>query len=131
MRIAALPAQTLDLIARYRWDRIIEKHEGPESWASVLRFHNPEFLEVMGHWVLLPINCSHHTQITVLRATPSADGQSLTLFLKDTTFVHEPAEEWFGAGFLAVCDRVPGEEFYLAVVYHEWFIIEPPSIAVS
>ena len=28
------------------------------------------------------------------------------------------------AGFLAICDKVPGEEWFIAIVYHEWFIIE-------
>ena len=29
---------------------------------------------------------------------------------------------------MAVCDRIAGESFYLAVVYHEWFIIEPALV---
>jgi hypothetical protein len=29
------------------------------------------------------------------------------------------------AGFLAVCERLPGEQFFVASVYHEWFIFEP------
>jgi hypothetical protein len=28
------------------------------------------------------------------------------------------------AGFMAVCDRVVDEEFFLAILYHEWFVIE-------
>lgn len=26
--------------------------------------------------------------------------------------------------FVAVCEKVPGEEFFIASLYHEWFIIE-------
>jgi len=29
----------------------------------------------------------------------------------------------FCAGRMAVCDRVPGEEFFLAIVFHEWFVV--------
>jgi hypothetical protein len=68
----------------------------------------------------LPVECSQHANITIIRTIWSADGLSLTLFLKDTTY----DDNWFSSGFLAVCDKVPGETFYLAVVYHEWFIIE-------
>jgi len=50
---------------------------------------------------------------------------ALSIFFKDTTFVKERDDEWFMAGFLAVCERLPGEPFYVASVYHEWFIIEP------
>jgi hypothetical protein len=51
-----------------RWDRIIEKHEGPEDWESVLRYYEPEFLEFEGRWVLLPVERSRHLNITILRS---------------------------------------------------------------
>jgi hypothetical protein len=44
----------------------------------------------------------------------------LTIFLRDTTY----GQEWYDAGFLAVCERLPGEDFYLATVYHAWFIFQ-------
>ena len=28
------------------------------------------------------------------------------------------------AGFVAICDKFPDEEFYVAIVYHEWFMVE-------
>ncbi|MEO0520973.1 MAG: hypothetical protein AAF171_27185 [Cyanobacteria bacterium P01_A01_bin.116] len=120
MQIAALSEQTLNKIKSLRWDRIIEKHEGPETWAARFKWGDPEFLMVEGRAVLLPVERSHHQNITVLRAIWSADGQSLTLFLKDTTY----SDEWYDSGFLAVCDKLTGEAFYVATAYHEWFIIE-------
>ena len=30
----------------------------------------------------------------------------------------------FFSGFVAICERFAGEEFFTAIVYHEWFIIE-------
>jgi hypothetical protein len=54
----------------------------------------------------------------------SAVGNSVTIFLKDTTY----GSEWYEIGYLAVCDRVAGEEFWLAIIYHEWFVIEPDPI---
>ena len=71
--------------------------------------------------VLLPVEKKHHSNITILRSIWSADGNSVTLFLMDTTYYKNDP---FMAGFMAVCDRVVDEEFFLAILYHEWFVIE-------
>lgn len=126
MKLADLSPQAIKKIQSYRYDRIIEKHEGPEDWSAVLKYYHPEFLEINGYDVLLPIDRDHHSNITILRYIVSDDGQSLTIFLKDTTYVPDPQDEMFYAGFVAVCDKVPGETFYLAILYHEWFIINNP-----
>jgi hypothetical protein len=120
MKLVALSQETLEKIKSVRWDRIIEKHEGPEDWAAVLRYSEPEFIMVEGHPVLLPIDKSHHANITIIRTILSMDGRSLTLFLQDTTF----DDDLFFSGFMAVCDRVVNEDFFLAILYHEWFVIE-------
>ena len=124
MRLSDLSTQTLAKIKSVRWDRIIEKHEGPEDWDSVLRYYAPEFLLIEGRFVLLPVERSHHPNITILRCIWSADGKSLTLFLRDTTYDDDP----FFSGFMAVCDRVTGEDFFLAILYHEWFLIERAEV---
>lgn len=120
MKIANLTAEALEKIKTYRFDRIVEKHEGPENWEAFFRYYDLEFIRFNGHDVLLPVDREYHPNITLLRCIESADGQSLTLFLKDITYEDSP----FCAGFLAVCDRLPGENFFLAIVYHEWFIID-------
>lgn len=119
MKLENLSTETLNKIKSVRWDRIIEKHEGPEAWESVLRYYELEFLEIEGRWVLLPVERDHHPNITILRSIWSADGNSLTLFIKDTTYDDDP----FFSGFMAVCDRLHGEDFFLAILYHEWFVI--------
>ena len=100
MKLENLSTETLDKIKSVRWDRIIEKHEGPEDCESDLRYYEPEFLEIEGRWVLLPVEKSHHPNITILRTIWSADGNSLTVFLKDTTY----DDDSFFSGFMAVCD---------------------------
>ncbi len=115
----------LERIRSYRWDRIIEKHEGPEGWDSVLEYYDPEFLVLGEHTVLLPVVKDQHPNITLLRSIVGDGGASLTLFLKDTTYCQDPDDAWICAGFVAVCDRVPGEDFFIAILYHEWFIIDP------
>lgn len=127
MKLADLSQETLDKIKSVRWDRIIEKHEGPEDWAAVLEWYDPEFLMIEGRPVLLPIERTHHSNLTILRTVWSADGNSLTLFLKDTTY----GDDWFMSGFMAVCDRPKNEAFFLATLYHEWFIIEQNPIFAS
>ena len=124
MKLSTLSPHILERIKSYRWDRIIEKHEGPEDWRSELEYGDPEFMEVNGHHVLLPVRREQHPNITILRCIVGDDGQTLTLFLKNSTYVHDPRDEMFCSGFVAVCDRFPGEDFYIAIVYHEWFIIE-------
>ena len=124
MKVADLSNETLAKIKTVRWDRIIEKHERLETWESELRYGEPEFIEIEGRWVLLPVEASSHQNITILRTIWSADGNSLTLFLKDTTF----DDDLFVSGYMAVCDRPKGEKFFLAVLYHEWFIIEKAEL---
>ncbi|MBI3763094.1 MAG: hypothetical protein HY260_14695 [Chloroflexi bacterium] len=124
MKLSDLSPESLAKIRTYRYDRIIEKHEGPEDWDDVLQYYDPEFLSVNGYSVLLPLDREHHPNITILRCIPSADGQTLTIFLKDTTYVEDPQYETFWAGFVAVCGKVPGEEFFIAMLYHEWFIVD-------
>uniref|UniRef100_A0A7C3PRZ7 Uncharacterized protein n=1 Tax=Oscillatoriales cyanobacterium SpSt-418 TaxID=2282169 RepID=A0A7C3PRZ7_9CYAN len=121
MNLADLPEATLEKIKSVHWDSILEKHEGPGTWESVLQYSHPEFLLVGEHHVLLPIDVEHHSNITILRDILSIDRSSLTLFLQDTTY----SQNWYDSGFLAVCDRL--ENFFIAIVYHEWFVIERPS----
>jgi hypothetical protein len=119
MRIEELSPDQLAKVKRYLYDRIVEKHEGPWDWAGTIRSGEVEFLAVAGYTVLLPVERTHHSNITILRCIPSADGEVLTVFLQDTTYF-----SGIDAGFLAVCERVPGECWFIATVYHEWFIID-------
>jgi len=119
MKLADLSAESRQRISAVRFDWIVEKHEGPWSWGSWLDPMEPEFLTLDGYEVLLPVEQDHHPNITPLRVIPSADGQTLTIFLTDTTYESE-----MFAGYLAVCEKVPGEDWYLALVYHEWFVLD-------
>jgi hypothetical protein len=125
MKLADLSPATLDKINALRWDRIIEKHEGPEDWDSTIEYLEPDFLNIEGRWVLLPIAAEHHQNVTIIRTIWGDDENTLTLFLKDSTYYDDP----FFSGFLAVADRLPGEDFYVAIAYHEWFIIDGLSIS--
>ena len=107
----------IDLLSGYRLDRIVEKHEGPWSWASMCRMEMASFLVVEGFQVLLPLERKHLPNISITRSVVSADGQIITLFLQDTTY-----DTGILAGYMAVCERVPGQRWYVAIVYHECWI---------
>ena len=128
MKLADLSQDTIEKIKPVRWDQILEKHEGPWTWESALRWNELEFMTIDGHFVLLPLDQEHHSNITILRTIVSQDGNSLTIFLKDTTHY---GDDPFSAGFLAICEKVVGEDFFLTTVYHEWFIIERSDILES
>jgi hypothetical protein len=129
MRLKDLSSEVLTRLKRLRYDSIVEKHEGPENWSSILEFYKPEFLNVDGRWVLLPVPSSHHSKMAILRSIVGDGGDSLTLFLKDTTYVRDPEDEAFFSGFVAICDRLPGEDFFVAIVYHEWFTSAPVQLS--
>jgi len=124
IRFRDLSKDTIEKMKTYRFDRIIEKHEGPEHWGSVIEYYHPEFIEINGRPVLLPVDQGHHENITILRAITDKEEKTITVFLKDTTYVDRPEDEHFEAGFVAICDKVPGEGFFIAILYHEWFIID-------
>jgi hypothetical protein len=145
MKLADLSEATRQKIAKVRWDRIIEKHEGPEDWSCLVDgdseraiFANrpdydpftrqiedlPEFLSIDDRPILLPIPRKYHSNVAIERTIWSVDGNSVTIFLTDTTF----GSDWSEIGFLSVCDRVAGENFWLTIVYHEWFVIAPDPI---
>lgn len=112
-----ISCKTLDLIRNYRWDSGIEKHE-TSSWRYLLNPPVIEFLNVNGFDALLPVEKNHHPNISILRCIVSDDKQSLTIFLQDTTYASGAS-----AGFVAVCDKVPGEEWFVAILYHDWHIV--------
>ncbi|MEA5569251.1 hypothetical protein [Anabaena sp. UHCC 0399] len=105
MKLSDLSTETLEKIKLVRWNRIIEKHEGPEDWESVLEYEEAEFIEIEGCAVLLPVDKSHHPNISIIRSIWSRDNNSVTLFVSDTTYEDDP----FFSGFIAVCDGVTAQ----------------------
>ena len=122
MKIADLSPETLEKIKKLRYDKIGRKHEGPWRWNSQFEYGEVEFINMAGYEILLPIEKEYHSNITPLRVIPSADGNTLTIFFQDTSF----GNEMFDSGYLAICEKMPDENFFVATVYHEWFILENP-----
>jgi hypothetical protein len=147
MRLANLSTATIATIKEMRYDCIVEKHEGPETWKWHLNSQDPEmiaqreqyksvgvewepasdaeFMEINGHAVLLPVSADHHPNITILHHFLSQDETQMVVYLKDTTY----GDSAFEAGFVAICNRFSNENFYVARFYHEWFIIDYDPLA--
>jgi|TARA_B100002003_G_C13967483_1_gene468334 hypothetical protein len=104
-------------LGKLRFDQLIEKHEGPHDWDMIFRIYNPAFILMDGQNVLLPVDESHHENISVLRMIWDDNEKSVVVFLKDTTY----GDSWFDSGYVAICERV--KDFYVASFYHEWFIV--------
>lgn len=117
MRLQDLTAATLSKAATYRWDRIIEKHEGPEDWEYLLRDNIVEFIRIDGFDVLLPVDKENHVSITIERCIVSSDRETLTVFLNDST-----CDSGMFGGYMAICEKVPNQDWYIAIVYHECWI---------
>jgi hypothetical protein len=129
MKLAELSPEVIEKIKTIRYDRILEKHEGPWSWDSEFQYGDPEFMIIQNRPVLLPIDRKYHTHITVLRVVVSENDKALTLFLKDTTYTSDPEWENFDAGRIAICENMPGQNFYITTVYHECFLVENKILA--
>ena len=147
MKVKELSPTTLATLKNKRYDRIVEKHEGPETWDWQLprskeriqklkevyqdshhdfsMDNHAEFIQLAGVDILLPIGSNHHANLTFLHYFFSEDRQKIVLYIKDTTY----EDDAFGAGFVAICEKYLNEPFYIATLYHEWYIIDYDSLA--
>jgi hypothetical protein len=145
MKLADLPPAVMeDLCQEDGWRLDIDpgldaKHEFYLSWRHFLVLPEPrptyyesseadlaDFLMLDGFAVLLPVARSHHPNIELIRLIPSADEQTLTLFLHDSYHESYFNDQWSARyGFLAIADRYQkfGCEFYLASYYHFSYLI--------
>lgn len=143
MNVLELPQAALDdLRDEEKWRLDIDpgldaKHEFYLSWRSFLTVYEgpyyqgteadlAEFIQWDGYDILLPVQRSHHPSIQLVRLIPSADQQTLTIFLHDSHHESYFTDSWAGRyGFLAIADRYQnhGCDFYLASYYHFSYLI--------
>jgi hypothetical protein len=55
MKFADLNPETVEKLKTRRYDRIVEKHEGPWDWKWQIEHGECEFLPVGNHFILLPV----------------------------------------------------------------------------
>lgn len=124
MKITELSQETLARIKLLRIDALFEKHEGPLAWEFFFgKFgdrqlnEQPDFMQIDGEWVLLPVTKEEHQYITILRTIWGEDRHAVTIFLRNDYQYCGSLEH----DFVAICERYPGEDFYLAIFYHNKF----------
>jgi hypothetical protein len=76
-------------------------------------------MNVDGFDILLPIDKENHKNISIDRCIPSGDGATLTIFLHDRTY--DMGMDML-AGYLAICEKVPEQNWFIAIVYHECWV---------
>ncbi|MBE9009750.1 hypothetical protein IQ250_05985 [Pseudanabaenaceae cyanobacterium LEGE 13415] len=143
MKLTDLPQAVLDdLCQDQQWRLDIDpgfdsKHEFWMAWHHFLKLTQSsyysgteddlaEFLTLEGYSILLPVPRSHHASIRLIRLIPSADQQTLTLFLQDSyhqDWFTEPSNARYG--FLAIADRYQKHDcdFYIASYYHFSYLV--------
>jgi hypothetical protein len=129
MKLADLSPARRAWLATCRYDSLIEKHEGPWRWGGYLldSEDHAEFLVLADYEVLLPVPADHNPYITVLHSVADAAGQFVTLWLKDMYLAsryrgYREEDAWGWAGHLAVGQRAPEADWYVAVFYHEMYL---------
>jgi hypothetical protein len=141
--ISDIPTETLNAIKKLRYDRILEKHEGPWTWESALKYDNACIVQFKNKnqtfvefTVLMPFPEHHKAQIkTVFCADAEHEGVKTIFFTCPSLAGYDETEtnlQW--CGFCAVCREIsiPGTDwlenaapFYVTVLLHETFLIEP------
>ena len=139
-RLAHVPLSDLDagLVARFAdWelDRFWEKHEGPWRWADLLEWQDLGVLELGGYRLVLPIDREDLPNVSLVRALPAPDGETLVLLLLDPSARQrvggDPTDARFWDGRLVICCRVANSDVWVAVVFHEWYLTRGPLVPAS
>lgn len=129
MTIEDLAPEVRQKLEQVRYDDFDGKHEGP--WNLLVpdepSEEQPEFLLASGFWILLPRSHCQHLNITFERVIESRDGQVLTIFLRDTSFLDPGDVSIFSGYFVAICEKFPGQDFFVARLFHERYFVEPLS----
>jgi hypothetical protein len=114
-----LDEEAVTRIGSFRCDCLVEQHEGPWTWQRLVQDNAVDFVSIRGWNVLLPVGREHHASLEPVRCIFSEDAETMTLFLRDMT-----CDAGLSSDRLAVCERFPGEDWYIAVFYHEWTLID-------
>ena len=123
MKFAEVSDDIRGKIASWRWDRIIEKHEGPHSWESTLRYSDVDFLEVEEKQILLPLDSEQRNQLEIRKIMTTQSQNEVILYLINHWYKQFGYKEQH-CGFIAICEKFPEQNFFVATAYHEWFVIE-------
>ena len=112
--VADLPPEVLKKIKKLAYDQFLEKHE-LYDYEYLINHHLNDlvFIEAAGYYVLTPHSGSDYERITFHRCNVSKNEHMIILFYtldtNDGATVH----------LFAICERVPNEDIFVALVVHE------------
>jgi len=115
MKLSELSEEVREKIKSHNWKKMVGTRESSSSsWEYILDFYNPELVDIEGYHVLLPMRKDRFSSQTIQRCIPSADGNTLTLSFQDLSYGDDSEPH-----FLAICDKLPGEDFFLTTTLYE------------
>ena len=117
--IADLDEETFAKIGSCQCDFYVNNSEELLTWKRLLEDQVADFFSIRGRNILLPVGRESCDRLEVLNCLISEDHESMTLFLKDTSDT-----TGLSASRTAVCNRFPGEEWYIAVLYQEQILMD-------
>lgn len=136
MKPTELPTEVQDYIKRYHIGMLLEKHE---SWPWDIQINYSAFFTFDGYKVLLPIQEEDRANVALLWLAVGADGNVLTLYIEDTTtwdslqrnptykeYQDESMKQVY-TDFVAICEQVPGQAFYITTFYHRGILSRQPG----
>lgn len=130
LKVADLSPEQIAKFLWWRCDQLYEKHESWGNWGSTLEYHSGQFVDIEGHPILLLHLPDDLSNLLIDDYALSADELVMTLFLRDYSFVDDPEnlDDWdtMSSGYVAICYRPEGEQFYAAVIYHARYIVPGP-----
>jgi hypothetical protein len=113
IKVSDLPESEISRIKELSYDHFDEGKHETGSWEYAI--DEAEFIVIANRNVLLPIDKKHHKNLTILRDILSADKNSITVFFNNSTYEAED-------GYIAFCDKVPGQNYYIATLLHGCFL---------
>ncbi len=138
MRVADLSPEVRELVGRYHIDHMVEKHE---SWTWSTSLDDSAFFTFENYEVLLPISEEDRNNVSLIWLSVGKDRNVLTIYLEDTTVWDAmqserssprsaEEEEWMKpiyADYIAICEKVVGQECYIATFYHQGILNRTPG----
>jgi hypothetical protein len=122
IRLEDLDGETLERIWSSPIDFFADDREESLTWADFPGGQSVDFVAVRGMNVLLPLRGDDLELLEIQSLILSDDRESLILILKDGG--SETGRPW---DRMALCERFPGEEWYIAVLYRDWTAAGDPA----
>jgi len=119
LSIKDLTKKQLIKLKSYSLDNLEEnRHEYFNSFIT-----GSDFLLIKNRPVLLPVPKKNHLNIKTIKIIISDNDHNAIIYLSDKTYYPQAARK-MDTGYLAICERVTDEAYYITTFYHNWYYID-------